>query len=300
MDTTKIRRTIALTWLVLLLVATIWVGLFFKQFGSRDINDWIHAFCLTQSVLLAACAVYGPGTFIVRIPLVIAWGLAVGFALATLNLISTQGRASLAAGAILVATGTLSPLIIFALHRWRTRVLLAFGESSGPPAARPVQQLSLRTLMVVMAAFAIMGVIARAAITAPTDPYGTERDILVVQAWLGLFPCLAATPALLVIFRPSWKIVFACGFFVLVTLADPILLGLAAPYVFEDQNLIQMTTWDLYRDAAGDSFLWHGQALAAVVAYALLARAGGIRMIARDQSNDKKPKPSGEPTTDAG
>ncbi|MDA1049791.1 MAG: hypothetical protein O3C40_04850 [Planctomycetota bacterium] len=300
MNFTKIRRTVALISLVLLLAATTWVGLFFKQVGSRDINDWIHAFCLTQSVLLAACAVYGPGRLIVRVPLVIAWGLAIGFALATLNLISMPGTASLAAGALLVATGTLSPLILFALHRWRTGVCLAFGVSSSRPAARRVYQLSLQMLMILTTAFAVMGVVARAAVTAPADPYGTEHDILVVQAWLGFFPCLAAAPALLVVFRPSWKIVLACGFFVVVTLADPLLLALAAPFVFEDKTFFPKTTWDTFLEIGSDSFLWHGQAVIATVVYVLLARAAGFQMVVPNQSNDKKPNPSAQPATEAG
>jgi hypothetical protein len=66
MDFTMIRRMTALTLLLLLLVATTWVGLLDKEIGSRDMQDWIHAFCLTQTVLLAAFVVYGPGRFIVR------------------------------------------------------------------------------------------------------------------------------------------------------------------------------------------------------------------------------------------
>ncbi len=296
-----IRRTTALVLLVLILAATNCLALLVDQFSSLDMNDWIHAFCLTQTVLLAACVVYGPGKFIVRVPLVVAWILIVGFALARHNLISSHGRASLAAGAILAVAGTVPALIIFALHRWRNGVVVAFGDTSpGPTVVRLGHQLSLQTLMILTAAFAVAGAAARAAIVAPPDPFGADQDALIIHLWVGFFPCLSVAPMLLVMFRPSWKIVLAGGFFVLVTLADPLLLGLAAPFVFNDKTFFQTPTWEAILESGLDSLLWHGQPAVVMVIYAFLARAAGLRMVVPDQSNDKKPNPSGEPATEAG
>jgi hypothetical protein len=301
MNFTTIRRTTAFTLFVMLLAGTTWAGLFVKELGSRDINEWLHTFCLTQAVLLASCAVYGPGKFVARIPVVIAWGLALGFALARLNLISSPGKASLAAGAILVITGTLASLSLFALHRWRRQAFLTFGDSSDGKVFRPRHQLSLRMLMVVTAAFAVTGVVARAAIGAPADPFGTEHDFLVMHAWLGFFPCLAAAPALLGVFRPSRMIVLACCFFVLVSLAEPLLFALVAPIIFQDTNMVAIaSSWESFQSVWIEAIMFNGQAFVATVIYAVLARAAGIRMVTADQSNDKNPNPSGRPETDAG
>jgi hypothetical protein len=221
--------------------------------------------------------------------------------LATNNLITSQGRASLAAGAILAVAGTLPSLLIFALHRWKMRVYLAFGNQSlSRTTTRTTHQFSLQMLLILTAAFALTGVVARAAITAVPDPFGTDRDILVLHVWLGFFPCLVATPTLLVTFRPSWKILLAVGFFLVVTLVEPLLLGLVGPIIFDSMDLIQVTSWDWFRELGTESLVWHGQAVIAVVIYALLARAAGIRMFVSRQSNDKNPNPSGEPATDAG
>ena len=69
----------------------------------------------------------------------------------------------------------------------------------------------------------------------------------------------------LVVFRPSWKIVFAVAFFIAITWANPRLLGLADPYVFPDRF---RTT---YLEVAMESFQWHCQAAIAVLIYTLLA-----------------------------
>ncbi len=279
---TNIRRSIALLLLVLLLAGTIWFGPLFKQIGSQvgfySFQEWVHAFCLTQTVLLAAAAVYGPGRLVVRVPLLCCWGLAIGFGLATLNLVSWEDRASLASGAILLCAGALGPLIVFALHRWRTGAWIAFGDGVANRAAgRSVYQLSLRVLMILIAAFAVASIVARRTIFAPPDPFGSEHDVhvRVVQIWLGFFLCLAAAPVLLAVFRPSWKMMFAVAFFVAITWANPWLLGFADPYVFPDRS---RTT---YFEVATESFQWHCQAAIAIVVYALLARLAGFRMVVR-------------------
>jgi hypothetical protein len=301
MNITKTRPTTALVLLVLLLVATTWSGISFKHFGRWDVPEWIYAFCLTQTILLSSWAVYGPGRLVVRLPFVVAWGLAIGFALARLNLISSQGRASLVAGAILVATGALSPLILFSLHRWRTGASLTLQISPGHHVLARTNQLSLRMMLTLTAAFAVTCVIARGAITAAPDPFGNEHDILVIHAWLGFFPCLAAAPVLLVVFRPTWRIVFVGFYFLLVALIEPLSLGHMAPYILADKSLIgPLWNWDALQEAWSDSLFTSGQALVATVVYALLARAAGFRMIYPDQSNDKNPNPSGLPETDAG
>jgi hypothetical protein len=301
MNLPTIRRMTARALFVLLLAGTVWAGLSVPELGSHYINDWLHTFCLTQAVLLVACAVYGPGKLVARLPIVIAWGLAIGFALARLNLISLTGRASLAAGAILAVTGTLAPLCLFALHHWRRRASLTFGERPSRDDARPRQQFNLQMLMIVTAAFAVTGVVARAAISSPVDPFGNEHDFLVMHAWLGFFPCLVAAPALLAVFRPSWRIVLAMGFFVLVALAEPLLFALVARYIFQDRNIVTMgLSWGSLRTVWIEAIMYNGQAVVTTVTYALLARAAGLRMIVPDQSNDKNPNPSGQPATDAG
>jgi hypothetical protein len=301
MNFTTIRRTIAIALLVLLLAATLCLSLLVDQFDSVDTNDWVHAFCLTHTVLLAACAVYGPGRFIVRLPLVACWGLTVGFALARHNLISSQGQTSLAAGATLVAAGMLPALVVFLLHRWRTGALVVFSDRTpGQVVTLAGHQLSLQMLMILTAAFACAGVAARAAITAPPDPYGVDHDTLIIHLWVGFFPSLSVAPALLVVFRPSWKVLFAVGFFVLITFADPLLLGLVGPIVFHNKTFFQAQAWDGLLEIGLDSFLWHIQPAIALLIYVLLARAAGFRMVVRDQSNDKRPNPSGVPATEAG
>jgi len=301
MNVTTIRRTVALILLVAFLAGTSWAGLFVKELGSRNINEWLHTFCLTQTVLLASCAVFGPGRFVARIPIVIAWGLAIGFALARLNLISLPGRASLLAGAILATTGTLPSLVVFALHRWRGRTSMTFGDLSNRRIARQEHQLSLQMLMLVTAAFAVTGIVARAAISAPTDPFGNEHDFLVMHAWLGFFPCLVAAPALLAVFRPSKIIGVAAGIFVLVSMVEPLLFALAAPFIFQDTNMsVVASSWESLPSVWIEATMYNGQAVVATVMYALLARAAGFRMVVPDQSNDKNPNPSGQPATDAG
>jgi hypothetical protein len=299
MNVLWIRRTVAIVLLVVLLAMTVGVGIFVKRFGHRDTNEWLHTFCLTQTILLAACVVYGPGRLVVRIPLVMAWGLGLGFALSMLNLISTQGRASLAAGAILVTTGTLASLVVFAFHRWRTDAIVVFRTSSVVHRSRGYQ-LSLRMMMTLMAAFAVTGLIARAAINATPDPFGNEHDMLVLQLWLGFFPCLAAAPGLLTVFRPSWKIAIACGFVLLVSIIEPLLLGLTAPLMFEDTSFATRLEGlaNLYY-AVAEVLRYNGEAVAAILLYALLARAAGFRMLVPDQSKDKKPNPAGLPATEA-
>ena len=271
-----------------------------KRTGYFTQNDWIHAFCLSQTILLAACAIYGPGRFGIRLPFIVAWGLSIGFFLAKANLISTQGRVSLAAGAILVVAGTLPSLTLFAVHRWRTGTTITRSAASVCTASYQGRQLSLRMLMAIVTAFAVAAVAARAAITAPSDPFGNEHDYFVMHAWLAFFPCLSSAPALLVVFRPSWKIVLACCFFFVMTFVEPIAFGLAAPLIFENKGLAEVLSWDDTSRMVLFSLLWQGQTLVATVTYALLARAAGFRMVFPDQSNDKKPKPSGEPETDAG
>lgn len=300
MNFTTIRRTIAFALLLLLLVGTIWIGMNAKGTSYLGIRDWLHTFCLMQIILLVSCAKYGPGSFVVRMPFVMAWGLAIGFTLSTLNLISTQGRTSLAAGAILVGTGTLAPLIIFGLHRWCTGAWITFDTHFRRLSVGHARQLSLRTLLTLTAAFAVSGVVARSAMTAPADPFGNEHDILVIQAWLGFFPCLTATPVLLAVFRPTWRIAIVGCFSIFVASFEPIALGLIAPFVLENKNFAPAMTWNYVGDAVMYSLVWHGQAVVAIVLYAVLARAAGFRMVISDQSNDKKPKPSGEPETEAG
>ena len=301
MNAITIRRTVALVLFAMLLAGTVWAGLFVKELGSRNIDEWLHTFCLTQAVLLASCAVYGPGRFVARIPIAIAWGLAIGFALARLNLISMPGKASLLAGAILTITGTFASLSLFALHRWRSHASLAFGDVPPPSAASQSQQLSLQMLMVVTAAFAVTGVVARAAISSPTDPFGNEHDFLVMHAWLGFFPCLVAAPALLAVFRPSRNIVLAAGFFVLVALIEPLLFALVARFIFQDTNMVAVASnWETLPSVWLEAIVFNGQAVVAVVVYALLARAAGLRMLSPDQSKDKNPNPSGQPMTVAG
>ena len=156
-------------------------------------------------------------------------------------------------------------------------------------------------LMILTAAFAVTGVIARAAITAPTDPFGTEYDILVLHALLGFFPCLAAAPGLLVVARPSWKIALACGYFVFVSMVEPMLFAIVVRFVFNNARLLPfMTTWESFQNAWFESMIFNGQAVVATVTNALLARAAGFRMIVPVQSNDKNPNPSARPETDAG
>jgi hypothetical protein len=285
-----IRRAIALLLLMLLLAGTIWFGPLVKQMGSRfgfySFQEWIHAFCLTQTVLLAAAAVYGPGRLVVRLPLLCAWALAIGFGLATLNLVSSDDRASLASGAILLSSGVLGPLMVFTLHRWRTEAWIAIGNGvANRVAGRSVHQLSLQVLMILIAAFAVAGIVARRTIFAPPDPLGSEHDVhvRVVQIWLGLFLCLAAAPMVLVVFRPSWKIVFAVAFFIAITWANPRLLGLADPYVFPDRF---RTT---YLEVAMESFQWHCQAAIAVLIYTMLARLAGFRMVFPNQATGDYP-----------
>jgi hypothetical protein len=221
----------------------------------------------------------------VRLPLLCAWALAIGFGLATLNLDSSDDRASLASGAILLCAGVLGPLTIFAPHRWNTDASIAFGNGvSNRPAGRSVYQLNLQALMILIAAFAVAGVVVRRTFFAPPDPLGSEHDVhvRVVQTWLGLFLCLAAAPVLLVVFRPSWKIVFAAAFFIGITWANPRLLGLADPYVFPDQF---RTT---YLAVADMSFQWHCQAAIALLIYTLLARLAGFRMVFPNQCSEEK------------
>ncbi|MCB9874438.1 MAG: hypothetical protein H6821_09710 [Planctomycetaceae bacterium] len=301
MNFSVVSRITARVMIILLLAGSIWAGLFTKGLSSRISYEWLHTFCLTQTILLAACAIYGPGTLVARKPIVVAWALAVGFALAMLNLISLPGRSSLFAGAILTITGTLPSVILFAIHRWRTKVSLVFSNSLRGDRSRSQQQLSLQMLLLVTAAFALAGMVARAAVNAPTDPFGGEQDFLVMHAWLGFFPCLAAAPALLVVFRPSWKILLVGCFFVLVSLGEPILFALVARYIFIDQNMVAVElTGEALQTAWMEATMFNGQALVATVIYALLARAAGLRMVIRDQSNDKNPNPSGQPVTEAG
>jgi hypothetical protein len=159
-------------------------------------------------------------------------------------------------------------------------------------------------LMVMMTAFAVTAVVARAAITAPPDPFGNEHDKFVTHAWIAFFPCLVSAPALLVVLRPSWRIVLAGCFFFAMTFVEPIAFGFIAPLIFKDKSLATGLTaglsWDDTRQMFVDSVLWQGHTLISTVTYALLARAAGLRMVVRDQSNDKKPNPSGEPATEAG
>lgn len=95
MNFSVVSRITARVMIILLLAGSIWAGLFTKGLSSRISYEWLHTFCLTQTILLAACAIYGPGTLVARKPIVVAWALAVGFALAMLNLISLPGRSSL-------------------------------------------------------------------------------------------------------------------------------------------------------------------------------------------------------------
>ena len=239
-----------------------------------------------------------------RLPFVIAWGLSIGFTVARENLISTQGRVSFATGSILVVAGALPPLVLFAIHRSWTGATIRRRPSSICVATPESHQLSLRMLMVIMTAFAITAVIARTAITAPPDPYGNEHDVLVLHAWLAFFPCLASAPALLVVFRPSWKIVLAGCFIVALAFVEPLTFALFAGLIFESNNLaatfVEIRNWADARQLFLQSLWWHGQTVVATVVYALLARAAGFRMVCPDQSNDKNPNPSGQPATDAG
>ena len=276
------------------------MGLSVTRSGYFTTDDWLHAFCLTQTILLAACAVYGPGRIALRLPLMAAWGVSLGFSLARGNLISSQGRVSLEAGAILVAAGTLPPLLLFVLHRWLTGATIRHGSESDRRGNRPGFQLSLGMLMFMMTAFAVTGVVARAAVTAPSDPYGHEYDKLVMHAWLAFFPCLSSAPAFLAVLRPSWQIVWAGCVFFLVAFADPIAFGVFAPLLFEDKALASGLSWNYSSGIMLDSLLSHGQALAATLLYAMLSRAAGFRMNFPHQSNDKKPNPSARPATDAG
>ena len=152
-----IRRSIALLLLVLLLAGTIWFGPLVKRIGFQvgfySLQEWIHAFCMTQTVLLAAAAVYGPGRLVVRLPLLCAWALAIGFGLATINLVSSDDRASRESVAILLCAGVLGPLTIFAPHRLNTDASIAFGNGvSNRPACRSVYQLTLQALLILIAA----------------------------------------------------------------------------------------------------------------------------------------------------
>lgn len=304
MDITKIRRMIALALLLVIIVGANWSALSVRRTGYFTINDWIHAFCLSQTILLAAWTVYGPGRFAMRLPFVAAWGLSIGFALARANLISMQGRASLAAGAILVIAGTLPSLTIFAMHRWRAGATISRCTAPVCGATPHSRQLSLQMLMVMMTAFAVTAVLARAAITARPDPLGNEHDKLALHAWLAFFPCMAATPAFFVVFRPSWRIVLAGCFFFIVAFVQPIAFGFIVPLIFEDKSLAAGLTeglsWDDTQRAFVESVSWLGQTLVATVIYALLARVAGFQMTFAGQSNDKKPKPSGEPAAEAG
>lgn len=299
MNPTKVRRLTASVMLLVLLLGSPWLGLKLKHLGHLAVNDWLHAFVLVHIVLLVAYAVYGPGRYFIRAPFAVAWALAIGFVLARLNLISTQGRVSLAAGAVLVAAGTLPSLSMMLFHCRRTGIRLSTGNAC-EVIDRRSNQISLRSIMILTAAFAIAGAVARAALFAPADPHGDNHDILVLHMWLAFFPCLIATPALIVVFRPSWKILLSVGFFLIVSCADPILLGLASPYIFESGNLVERLTWKGYPQVASESLIWHVHAIVATIVYALLARAAGFRMVVPDQSNDIKPNPSAQPDTEAG
>jgi hypothetical protein len=296
-----ILRPVASFLLVSLLVVATWAAVNADRAGYFSTDDWVHAFCLAQTILLAAWAVYGPGRFELRLPFIVAWGLIVGFALARANLISTGGRTSLAAGAILVATGILPSLTLFSLHRWRTGATMIYGAASAGRAAISKHQLSLRMLMVMMTAFAIAGVVARTAITAAPDPFAHEHDKFFMHAWLAFIPCLASAPMLLVFFRPTWTFgVLAGCFILLLSFVEPFAFGIFVRLTFENKNLANAISWDSTPEAILYSLMWQGQTFIATAGYAILIRAAGFRLVVPDQSNDKNPNPSGQPATDAG
>ena len=61
--------------------------------------------------------------------------------------------------------------MVFTLHRWRTEAWIAIGNGvANRVAGRSVQQLSLQVLMILIAAFAVAGIVARRTI------FGTARS----------------------------------------------------------------------------------------------------------------------------
>lgn len=241
-----------------------------------------------------------PGEICHENALHLRWGLGVGFALARLNLISILGRVSLAAGGLLLAAATIGGLLIFVPHRWMTGVSLVFGNHEEHRSLRQKHQLSVRSLLILTAAFAVTAFLARAAVTAPSDPYADDHDILVIHSWLGFFPCLSAAPVLLIIFRPSWRIILVGGFYLVVATLDSVCLGWAAPFMLNDQTIATTITFPNAVETIRQSLLWHGQAVTAIVVYGVLARFSGFRMVLPVQSNDKNPNPSAHPDIEAG
>lgn len=293
------RHRIAFVTLVLLAVGSNVFALDTTNTGYFDLHDWGHVFCLTQAVLISAISIYGPASLIIRTPLVAAWAIGLACVLARGNLISRMGRVSIEAGVVLVITGVVSSGLVFAIHKWTTRASLSTRAAGSIDGSGAKVQVSLRTLMYFMVAFAVAGAAARVVATSPRDPYGAEHDILVIHGWLGFFACLSASAIVVGVFNFPKSIAFASGFCVLVAILDPVLLGLAGPLIFINKNLLGAATpWAFIQTAWTDTFVWHGEAAIATAAYAILARAAGLRMIYPDQSNDTKPKPSGEPTTD--
>jgi len=298
MNFTTIRRKTAALLLIVLFATFIWLGIAPDRIPNWIQYDWSYVFCVSQTIPLAAWTVFGPGPPVLRFPLALAWGLALGFALAMNNLIALNSKVSVAGGVILPIVGFVTSAAIYVVYGARTRATLAIG---GPGEARERHRLSLRLLLLIMGAYAITATVARSVVNAPPYAY-LNWETTILQAWLVFFPTIAASPALLFIFRPSWKIAIGVVLFGIIVLVEPFLFALVEPWLFNGPSpkVQQETTWSDLCFAWSDAFLLDGQTVVATVIYALLARAAGLRMVVPNQSSDKNPKPSAQPATDAG
>ncbi len=257
---------------------------------ARDHDDWLYVFCYVQTMLLAAHIVLGPGRLLFRLPFSAAWGLAIGLALANCNLTTLAHHSSLSTGMTLLLAGTVPAIGIFALYRWRTDARLQIGCESAHAPAATATQFSMRSLLALVSAFAVVGWLMRFVAQSTANPFGGGRDLVLLQTWLGFYPALATAPVLLVIFRPSWTILAVATWFLALVLAEPPLFVLSGSVVFQDQTLVSGdASWDQMRASWADTSLWFGQIVVALLAYGLLARLVGWRLVMPDQSKINKP-----------
>ena len=241
----------------------------------------------SQSVLLAGVATFGPGSWLQRSPLVLAWLLALYFSFACVDVLRSWQSFAPLIGLVMCSGALLPPTLLFAWHRWRTRATWQFTTVEAAPLHNRTSQFPLRGIFLVVTAFAFVGLVARLSFSFDRQlpALETPHDELLLAACIGFFLTTGASPALLLVMRPRWSFLAILLGAMALWVVEPFLLTIVMAGTGGPLGQLA-SSWDDVIRAWTEVAMGNGAVMVLVAMQGGLLRLSGLRHVTGDRGHD--------------